>query len=131
MIANEHLQLFAGRAGAPQSPAVLKIQINTFFGGDAPWSVVVPNARLIGVVNDAAIDQPENEAGWRWLMAQIPLTTEPADPKDDKIPLMGLATSFFVRQYQGQYVFEFDIFHVGPWRADPSAAPDPTCGIGF
>ena len=45
-------------------------------------------------------------------MAQVPLTTEPADPKNDEIPLMGLASSFFVRELDGKYVLEFEIFHV-------------------
>jgi hypothetical protein len=44
-------------------------------------------------------------------MAQIPLTTEPADPKNDEIPLMGLATSFYVRRHHEHYVMEFEIFH--------------------
>lgn len=30
-------------------------------------------------------------------MAQAPITTEPADPKNEEIPLMGGAASFFVR----------------------------------
>jgi hypothetical protein len=44
-------------------------------------------------------------------MAQIPLTTRPSDPKDDEIPLMGLATSFFVRRLDTHGVLEFEIFH--------------------
>jgi hypothetical protein len=98
--------------GATWTPDALKNRITTFFGGDVPWSVVVPNDRLIGVINDAAEFQPRGQAGWGWLMAQIPVTTEPADPKNDKIPLMGLASSFFVRESQGHYVLEFEIFHV-------------------
>ena len=47
------------------------------------------------------------------LMAeQAPLTTEPSDPKNDEIPLMGLAASFFVREHQGSSVLEFEIFHL-------------------
>lgn len=42
----------------------------------------------------------------------MPVTTEPADPKDDKIPLMGLASSFFVRQFGEHFVLEHEIFHV-------------------
>jgi hypothetical protein len=45
-------------------------------------------------------------------MAQIPLTTQPANPKDDEIPLMGLASSFFVRELGANYVLELEIFHV-------------------
>ena len=92
--------------GTSWTPESLKNRITTFFGGDAPWSVVVPNERLIGVIDDDA----QYERGW--FMAQIPLTTEPADPKNDAIPLMGLASSFFVRQIEEHYVLEFEIFHV-------------------
>jgi hypothetical protein len=98
--------------GTSWTPDSLKKQIATFFGGDAPWSVVVPNERLIGAINDAATYQRQNQDGWGWFMAQIPLTTEPADPKNDEIPLMGLASSFFVRQFDGHYVLEFEIFHI-------------------
>ena len=84
----------------------LKERITTFFGGDDPWSVVIPNDRLVNVINDAA----QHTNGW--FMAQVPLTTAPNDPKNDEIPLMGLAVSFFVREFQGSYVLDFEIFHV-------------------
>jgi hypothetical protein len=98
--------------GTSFTPHKLKERVTTFFGGDEPWSVVVPNDRLIGVINDAAEFQPQNRVGWAWFMAQVPLTTEPADPKNDGIPLMGLATSFVVREVGGKYVLELEIFHV-------------------
>jgi hypothetical protein len=47
-----------------------------------------------------------------WFTAQIPLTTEQGYAKGDDIPLMGLATSFFVRPYHGHYVLEFEIIHL-------------------
>jgi hypothetical protein len=92
--------------GTSWTPEELKGRVTTFFGGDTPWSVVVPNDRLIGVINDAAEFQPRNREGWGWFMAQVPLTTEPTDPKNDEIPLMGLASSFFVRELGGKYVLE-------------------------
>jgi hypothetical protein len=94
------------------TPDALKEQITTLWGGDKPWSVVVPNERLIQVVNDAAEFEPRNAEGWGWLLAQVPVTTEPADPKDDKIPLMGVASSFYVRQLGQHYVLEHEIFHL-------------------
>jgi len=97
--------------GISFTPEILKERVTTFWGGDAPWSVVIPNERLIGVVNEAAEIQPRNSHGSGWFLAQIPLTTAPADPKNDKIPLMGLAVSFFVAEHRGQYVLEFEIFH--------------------
>jgi len=88
------------------TPEVLKERITRFWGGDAPWTVVVPNDRLIGVINDDA----KFELGW--FMAQVPVTTEPANPKNDEIPLMGIASSFFVRQQGNSNVMEHKIFHV-------------------
>ena len=98
--------------GTSWTPGKLKGRVTAFFGGDVPWSVVVPNDRLVGVINDAAEFRPRNREGWGWFMAQVPVTTEPADPKNDGIPLMGLASSFFVRELGGQYVLEFEIFHL-------------------
>ena len=98
--------------GTTWTPTKLKERVTTFFGGDAPWSVVVPNDRLINVINDSVEFQPRNSDGWGWFMAQVPVTTEPADPKHDEIPLMGLASSFFMRELGGQYVLEFEIFHL-------------------
>jgi hypothetical protein len=94
------------------TPEELKKRITNFWGGDAPWSVVVPNDRLIGVINDDAQFQPRNRDDRGWFMAQVPVTTEPADPKNDKIPLMGVASSFFVRQLGDFYVLEHEIFHL-------------------
>ena len=97
--------------GTSWTPEELKERVTTFFGGDAPWSVVVPNERLVGVINDASEFSPRNREGVGWLMSQIPLTTEPEAPKDDQIPLMGLAASFSVRRLHDDYVLEFEIFH--------------------
>lgn len=90
----------------------LRNRITAFFGGDASWSVVIPNERLVNVINQAAEWSSRKEGGCGWLLAQIPLTTEPNDPKNDGIPLMGLACSFFIREYQGGYVLEHEIFHL-------------------
>ena len=45
------------------SPEKLKERVTTFFGGDDLWSVVIPNERLINVINEAAKIKPRNEAG--------------------------------------------------------------------
>jgi hypothetical protein len=91
--------------------AALEKAVTTSFGGKEPWSVVIPNARLVGVINDAAEHDAARNEGGGWFMAQIPLTTAPSDPKSDQIPLMGLATSFFVRPHAGAYILELEIFH--------------------
>ena len=94
------------------TPEALKKRVTTFFGGPAPWAVVVPNERLVKVIDDAAEFQARDAQDWGWLMAQIPVTTEPKDPQRDDIPLMGLATSFFLKEHQGHYVMEFEILHL-------------------
>jgi hypothetical protein len=94
------------------TPEGLKERITTFWGGGIPWSVVVPNQRLVGVINDAAEYQPRNPEGWGWFLAQVPVTTQPADPKSDVIPLLGVASSFFVRPLGEYYVLEHEIFHL-------------------
>jgi hypothetical protein len=115
MAANDYqgaLEALHWPKGTSWTPDKLKERVTTFWGGDAPWSVVVPNERLIGVINDAAKFQPRNQDGWGWFLAQVPVTTEPADPKNDEIPLMGVASSFFVRQRGDCYVMEHEIFHL-------------------
>ena len=52
------------KATTTWTPEVLKARITTMWGGDKPWSVVVPNERLVGVINDAAEFQPRNAEGW-------------------------------------------------------------------
>jgi hypothetical protein len=94
------------------TPDKLRERIRKFFGGSEPWVPIIPNQRLINAINDAAEIRPRNKDGWGWIMAQIPVTTQPRDPKDDKIPLMGLATSFLIREYKGKYVLDFEIFHL-------------------
>lgn len=98
--------------GTTWTPDTFRKFITTFFGGNEPWSVVIPNNRLVDVINDAAefdLDRPD---GGGWFRAQIPLTTDPTDPKNDGILLMGLAVSFFVREHDGSFVLEFEIFHL-------------------
>lgn len=98
--------------GTLWTPDALKDRITTFWNGAVPWSVVVPNERLVGVINDYAQFELRNAESWGWFLAQVPVTTEPADPKHDAIPLMGVASSFFVRQLGEHYVMEHEIFHV-------------------
>jgi hypothetical protein len=40
----------------------------------------------------------------------MPVTTQPEDPKDDEIPLMGLGVQMLVRDIGGMNVLEFGIF---------------------
>lgn len=97
--------------GMSWTAASLRARVTTFFGGAEAWRVVVPNDRLIKQINDHATHAPRNKDGWGWFMAQIPLTNRSDNPKDDAIPLMGLATSFFVRRLERHHVLEFEMFH--------------------
>src|SRR6185436_18875928 len=59
----------------PWSAQMLRERVTAFFGGDEPWSVVVPNERLVRVVEDPAewdLPRPKRPG---YLLAQIPLTT--------------------------------------------------------
>ena len=47
-------------------------------------------------------------------MADIPLTTEPADPTRGDIPIMGLAASFIVRHHRGHCVLDEIVREVTP-----------------
>ena len=68
---------------------------------------------------------PRNHEGWRWFMAQVPVTTAPADPKDDAIPLSaGLASSFFVRDLSGRTYWSLRSFISDSRRAEQGAAAD-------
>ncbi|MEM1212217.1 MAG: hypothetical protein AAGI68_07945 [Planctomycetota bacterium] len=89
----------------------LKRHITTYWEGDKPWSVVVPNERLVRVVNDAAEFEPPGHNPSGWFLVQIPVTTRPDDPKNGAIPLMGVAVSFFVRRRGDRYALELEIFH--------------------
>src|SRR5262249_18273526 len=93
------------------TPAQLKERVTTFWGGPTPWSVVIPNDRLIRAVNGDAQFEPPNRNGRGWFMAQIPVTTEPLRSKADDVILQGVAASFFVGEFERRYVLDFEIFH--------------------
>jgi hypothetical protein len=94
----------------PPKPALFKKSIITFFGETTPLFPVIPNERLIGVINDAVEIEWRDDGGW--AMAMIPLTSDVARAKEDDVHLMGLATSFFLRKFNGRYVLEHEIFHL-------------------
>lgn len=89
----------------------LKERVTKFWGGPKPWTVVIPNDRLVRVVNDDAQFEPPAQNRTGWLLAQIPVTTEPSRSKADDIILQGVGVSFFIREFEGRYVLEFEIFH--------------------
>ena len=93
----------------PIDPGVLKQRITTSFGGPDPFVPVIPNERLVRLINENAEVSWANGEGWG--LAQIPVTTSPERCKDDDVPLMGLAASFHIRRTQHVYVLEFEIFH--------------------
>jgi hypothetical protein len=90
----------------------LRKNITTFFGGELPWLVVTPNERLVRLVEELAEFQPRTGNRPGWFMATVPVTTHAADAKSDDIPLMGIASSFFVLHRESTLVMQFEIFHV-------------------
>lgn len=104
-------------ARPPRDPEALARQILTFWKSDRPWHVIVPNDRLIAVVNDAADVSIPSDPRWGdgrvgWGMAQVPVTDHPDRAKDDDVPLMGVAVSFFLKEVSGRLALEFEIVHV-------------------
>ena len=113
------------RSGRAPDPDDFRQRIEGFWGGDAPWTVVIPNARLVGVISDDAEvllpaefhaqtcsgDHPEHAGNVGWLRALIPVTNQPHKAKDDDVVLMGVAASFFVLRQPEGYALQFEIFH--------------------
>jgi len=96
--------------------------IEGFYGGDAPWSVIIPNERLVGVINEAAevvlagesahgCSDPTHTHNQGWMLCQIPVTNEPERAKEDDVVLMGVAASFVLERHEDGYVMCFEIFH--------------------
>jgi hypothetical protein len=90
----------------------LQQRIHTFFGGDLPWYVVVPNERLQNIINDSADVVLRETGGAGWMMVQLPLTTTPGDAQNDALHLVGLACTFFVLEFEGNYVLQHEMFHI-------------------
>ena len=106
----------------PIAPDGFRQVIEGFFGGDDPWSVIIPNERLVGVINDAAevelphaggtcSGEPHRHAHEGWMLCQIPVTNEPERAKEDDVVLMGVATSFRLVPRDDGYVMGFEMFH--------------------
>lgn len=101
---------------SPRSSELLSL-FRKFWGGAEPWHVIVPNQRLVGVVNDAAETEFPAEPSWHagavgWGLAQVPVTTTPHLALHDDVVLMGVAVSFFVRQVPGGYALQYEIVHI-------------------
>jgi hypothetical protein len=94
----------------PWKPEELEHRITTFFSNTETYVPVIPNQRLVKVINDKSEIEWQQTGGW--ARALIPVTNKPECSKEDDVPLMGLATSFFVRRFGSNYVLEFEIFHL-------------------
>jgi hypothetical protein len=110
--------------GKPIDPSGLRQLIEGFHGGDEPWSVVIPNERLVAVITDGAevvlpadrpagacCDDPVHGHNQGWMLGQIPVTTEPERAKEDDVVLMGVAASFLLVPQDDGYVMRFEMFH--------------------
>jgi hypothetical protein len=101
---------------SPRDPHALSSQIQRFWGGDRSWHVVVPNDRLVRQVSEAAqfslLNSRRSDGRIAWGLAQVPVTTEPERAKEDDVPVMGVAVSFFLKGVPGGLALEFEIIHV-------------------
>jgi hypothetical protein len=102
--------LYWGDTQYKPDPSRFRHSIEHFFGGPDPWSVVVPNERLIDEINRRAEIRLGTEGEPGAFITHIPVTTRPEDPKDDKIPLMGHGVEMIVRDVGGAILLEFGIF---------------------
>ena len=108
--------------GQVGDPGEFRRAVEGFYGGDEPWSVVIPNERLVAVINEAAevtlagdsahgCNDPTHVHNQGWMLCQIPVSNEPQRAKEDDVVLMGVAASFVLKQHEGGYVMCFEIFH--------------------
>ena len=128
LAANRYEDAVAGLlwpGGRRVDPNGFRQAIEGFFGGDEPWSVIIPNERLVAVINEAAeVELPVEHAaraccddpkfhghGPGWMLCQIPVTNEPQRAKEDDVVLMGVAASFILEAQEDAYVMGFEMFH--------------------
>ena len=96
--------------GREFDPSDLREHVEQFFGGPDPWSVVVPNERLVDKINGLAEIELARGEEPGYLVTLIPVTTQPEDPKDDEIPLAGVGVQMVVRDVGGASVLGFGIW---------------------
>lgn len=104
------IHALAWRGRPSFTPDEFRKMVTTFFDGEQPWRVVVPNPRLVALSDDAMeFERRPNADGWS--RGLIPLTNERRDPKADDLLLVGLAVSFSVPRLGPLRVLEFECFY--------------------
>lgn len=88
----------------------LEERIATFFNDQDNMAPIVPNERLVALINGQMEIEWDEEDGWG--SALLPVSTEPRRAKEDDVSLMGIAVSFFVVAEGDHQVLEFERFHV-------------------
>ena len=88
----------------------LEERIATFFNDKDNMVPIVPNERLVGLINGKMEIEWDEEDGWG--RALVPVSNEPKRAKEDDVSLMGIAVSFFVVAEGEHQVLEFERFHV-------------------
>ena len=96
--------------GTEMSPGQLEERIAAFFNDSDVMVPIVPNERLVAMIDEKMEIEWDEEDGW--AMALLPVSNEPDKAKDDNVALMGIAISFFVVKQGGHQVLEFEKFHV-------------------
>src|SRR5262245_5309142 len=74
--------------------------IESLYWEREPWKPE-EHERLIKVINDKSEIEWQQTGGW--ARALISVTNKPECSKEDDVPLMGLATSFFIRRFGNNY----------------------------
>ena len=96
--------------GTEMSPGQLEERIATFFNDSDVMVPIVPNERLVAMIDEKMEIEWDEEDGWG--RALLPVSNEPDRAKEDDVALMGIAITFFVVKQGEHQVLEFEKFHV-------------------
>ncbi len=91
------------------TPEELEERITTFFNDSDVMVPIIPNERLVSMIDEKMEIEWDEEDGW--ATALIPVSQEPQKAKEDDVSLMGIAVSFFIVKEEDHQVLEFEHFH--------------------
>ena len=91
----------------------LKTLISTIYAA-TEWAVIVPNDRLVGVINSSFETNLEarHEGDNGWFLAHIPVSGEPERALEDDVELFGVGVSFSVVRREGRLGLCYEIVHL-------------------
>ena len=88
----------------------LEERIATFFNESDVMVTIIPNERLVSMIDEKMEIEWDEEDGWASVL--IPVSQEPQKAKEDDVSLMGISVSFFIVKEEDHQVLEFEHFHV-------------------